>query len=109
MKYADMIREVADVLELPYGDRQGTAWKAVMTVFHTITHALQRGERVRVVGFGIFELRTKKAVHLDLSILHGLGVKHKRGDLITIQPKTYVHFKPTQPILRSLNNVTQAP
>jgi DNA-binding protein HU-beta len=57
MNKQDLIASVADASGLTKGD----ASKAVEGVFDAITHALKKGDEVRLVGFGTFSVSKRKA------------------------------------------------
>ena len=56
MKKADLINEVAKVVETKKG-----AQAAVDCVFSTIAEALKKGDAVTLVGFGTFKVAERKA------------------------------------------------
>ena len=55
MNKAELIEKVSDKVGITKKD----AAVAIETVFESITCALEKGERVRMVGFGTFETRQK--------------------------------------------------
>jgi len=57
MNKSELIAKVAEVTELSKKD----ATLAVDAVFNTISEALQRGDKVQLVGFGNFEVRERSA------------------------------------------------
>lgn len=57
MNKTDLVNAVAEKTELSKKD----AGKAVDAVFQTIMDSLSEGERVQIIGFGNFEVRTRKA------------------------------------------------
>jgi len=57
MNKTDLVNAVAEKTELSKKD----AGKAVDAVFQTIMDSLGEGERVQIIGFGNFEVRTRKA------------------------------------------------
>jgi len=57
MNRAELISEIAELTNQPKTE-VGTALSAIL---HTITHALSKGEKVTLVGFGTFERRNRQA------------------------------------------------
>lgn len=57
MNKTDLVNAVAEKTELSKKD----AGKAVDAVFQTIMDSLSQEERVQIIGFGNFEVRTRKA------------------------------------------------
>jgi len=57
MNKAELVSSVAEKAELTKKDSE----KAVNAVLETIGSALQRGDRVQLVGFGTFEIRERAA------------------------------------------------
>jgi DNA-binding protein HU-beta len=57
MNKSELIARVAEITELSKKD----ATKAVEAVFDAISEALQKGDKVQLVGFGNFEVRERSA------------------------------------------------
>ncbi|MGO4887134.1 HU family DNA-binding protein [Anaerobacillus sp. MEB173] len=57
MNKTDLINKVVETTGLPKKD----AAKAVETILETITSTLQKGDKVSLVGFGVFEVRERAA------------------------------------------------
>ena len=57
----------------------------VETVFETMKQALERGERIELRGFGVFNIRPRKT---------GIGRKPRTGQEVIIPPAKAVRFKP---------------
>ena len=57
MNKAELIASVAEKAELSRKDSE----KAVNAILETITAALEAGEKVQLVGFGIFDVKTREA------------------------------------------------
>ncbi len=53
--------ELAAAVAVKTGASKKDSEKAVNAVFETITEALVKGEKVQLVGFGSFEVKTKAA------------------------------------------------
>ena len=58
---------------------------AVETVFETMKNAMERGERIELRGFGVFNIRSRKT---------GIGRNPRTGEEVTIPPGKAVRFKP---------------
>lgn len=96
-------REVADVLELPYGHREGKAHDIVTCVLKVITDALLRGETVHVQGFGILSIWERKPVKRNASYFLAPRTKPYFSEVVVKPAKRYVHFQPAEPLIRSIN------
>jgi integration host factor subunit alpha len=86
-----------DLVERVYektGFSKKEASKAVMAFFELIKESLEKGEEVKLSGFGSFKVITKKAIKT---------LNPKTGAEIRISPKRTVIFKPSY-ILRQLIN-----
>jgi len=64
---------------------------AVETTLGVIKEALQRGEQVRIVGFGRFAVRQKQA---------RVGRNPRTGRVIPIAPRKVLTFKPSKEFCR---------
>tara|TARA_Y100000588_G_C14275358_1_gene934097 strand:- start:2597 stop:2863 length:267 start_codon:yes stop_codon:yes gene_type:complete len=58
---------------------------AVETVFETMKRAMERGDRIELRGFGVFNIRARKT---------GIGRNPRTGEEVTIPPGKAVRFKP---------------
>ncbi len=58
---------------------------AVETVVETMKRSLERGERIELRGFGVFNVRPRKT---------GIGRNPRTGQQVTIPPGKAVRFKP---------------
>jgi DNA-binding protein HU-beta len=58
---------------------------AVETVFETLKRAMERGERIELRGFGVFNIRPRKT---------GIGRNPRTGEEVLIPPGKAVRFKP---------------
>ena len=75
------------------GVRKSKAELAVETVFEAMKRALERGERIELRGFGVFNVRPRKT---------GIGRNPRTGEEVTIPPGKAVRFKPG----KELQNLT---
>lgn len=67
------------------GCSKATADRAVEMVFESVKGALSRGERVKFLGFGIFEIRPRKT---------GVGPNPRSGMVLSIPPGQSIRFRP---------------
>lgn len=58
---------------------------AVETVFNGMKHALAKGDRIELRGFGVFNVRPRKT---------GIGRNPRTGEEVSIPPGKAVRFKP---------------
>jgi integration host factor subunit alpha len=92
----------ADIIDLVHekiGFSRHEAAEVVETTLDVVKEALQKGERVQIVGFGSFIVRPKK---------ERVGRNPKTGEEIVIAPRKVLTFKPSK-ILRDLVNNGGAP
>lgn len=83
----------ADIVDRVYekiGFTRNQAAEAVDIVFDEIKAVLGQGDNVRIVGFGSFNLRDKKARSAR---------NPKTGEPITIEPRRVLTFKPSKQLL----------
>ncbi|WP_026342494.1 HU family DNA-binding protein [Paenibacillus fonticola] len=81
MNKSDLVNHVAESTELSKKD----ATKAVDAVFEAISEALQKGDKVQLVGFGNFEVRERSARK---------GRNPQTGEEIEIPASKIPAFKP---------------
>ena len=87
--------ELAEVLFDKYGISKQDAKVLVEDFFEEIRVALERGEQVKLSGFGNFELRTKN---------QRPGRNPKTGEEIPISARRVVTFKPGQKFKSRVEN-----
>jgi integration host factor subunit alpha len=89
----------ADIVETIYekvgGFSKKEAADIVETVFDSIKSTLERGEKIKISGFGNFVVRDKSA---------RTGRNPQTGDGITISARRVLTFKPSQVLKNSLNS-----
>ena len=85
---ADLVNRVADSSDVP----RAQAARAVDTILAAMKHALSRGKRIELRGFGVFQVRDRK---------RGVGRNPKTGVEVAIAPGKTVRFKPGK-VLRDL-------
>lgn len=76
--------DIADAVAQKAGLPKSKADNVVSLVFDTIQNSLQTGEKVSIVSFGTFEVRTSKG---------RMGRNPKTGETIYIPEKKSVKFK----------------
>ena len=64
-------------------------------ILSEIKHALKRGDRVELRGFGIFSTNTQKA---------RISRNPKTGEKVNTPEKKIIHFKMTKEMFKKLNN-----
>ena len=67
------------------GVSRSKAELAVETVFEAMKRALERGDRIELRGFGVFNVRPRKT---------GIGRNPRTGEEVNIPPGKAVRFKP---------------
>ena len=90
IKKSDIADQVADRIGVSRLD----ASTAVKAVFDVVRDALARGEEVRIVGFGAFGTRSRRA---------RTGRNPKTGESIEIRASTAPTFKPGKPLRDAVN------
>ena len=94
---------VGDLLELPRWKRYGKAYRIIGAIVTVMTNALKRGETIRIHGLGTFHIRHKAATrHLQYYYPY-LKKKGLFWEMKDVPAHDYVHFTPTKPIIRRLN------
>lgn len=78
---ADIIARVAEVTTIP----KVKAMEAVEAVFDAMKAAMQRGERIELRGFGVFQVKPRKK---------GIGRNPRTGREVRIPPGKTIRFKP---------------
>lgn len=87
----------ADIVERVYekiGFSKKEASELVEMVFDTVKDKLEAGEKVKISGFGKFEVREKKS---------RIGRNPQTGDRITISARRVLNFSPSQVLKAMLN------
>ena len=78
----------ADIINKVSGDAAITkvkAVEAVEAVFEAMKSAMQRGERIELRGFGVFQVKPRK---------RGIGRNPRTGREVRIPPGKTIRFKP---------------
>ncbi len=93
----------ADIIEAVYekvgGFSKKEAAEIVESVFGQIKDTLERGEKIKISGFGNFIVREKKA---------RIGRNPQTGEEITISARRVLTFKPSQVLKDVLNAQSRA-
>jgi len=80
MTKSDLIDVLCETQKIP----KGRAELLVQVIFESMEHALKRGERIEIRGFGSFELRSYKPYE---------GRNPRTGVRVSVQPKRLPFFK----------------
>ena len=87
----------ADIVSAVYekvGFSKKEAVRVVETIFDIVKEGLERGEKVKISGFGNFVVRGKRARR---------GRNPQTGDDIEISPRKILTFRPSQVLKNDLN------
>ena len=82
---ADIINKVAEEAKIT----KVKAVDAVEAVFEAMKTAMQRGERIELRGFGVFQVKPRK---------RGIGRNPRTGKEVRIPPGRTIRFKPGKEI-----------
>lgn len=91
MNKAQLIVRIADKSGLSRKDAE----KAVETMLETITEELDKGQKVRLVGFGTFEMRSRKSREAKVP---------QTGVVVQVPPCQVPAFKPSKLLKDSFRN-----
>lgn len=92
----------ADIIESVYekvGFSKKEAAEIVEMVFDTIKETLERGEKIKISGFGNFIVRDKKS---------RVGRNPQTGQEIEISARRVLTFRPSQVLKNALNEAAEA-
>ena len=92
----------ADIIESVYekvGFSKKEAAEVVEMVFDTIKETLERGEKIKISGFGNFIIRDKKS---------RVGRNPQTGEEIEISARRVLTFRPSQVLKNALNTAAAA-
>lgn len=70
--------------------------KIVSVIFEEISHALEKGKRVELRGFGAFSVKKRK---------ERVGIDPRDGRSIRVDTRHVPFFRPGKPLLHNLNNL----
>ena len=69
--------------------------KIVAVIFEEISHALEKGKRVELRGFGAFSVKKRRA---------RIGIDPRDGRSIHVDSRDVPAFRPGKPLLQHLNS-----
>lgn len=90
MRKADIANEIYEQIGLSKKE----AAEIIETILETLKRVLQKGETVKIAGFGNFVVRSKRARK---------GRNPKTGEEIGITPRKVVTFRPSQVFKKFVN------
>lgn len=93
----------ADIIETVYAKVKLTKKESaeiVELVLESLKNSLERGEKVKISGFGNFSVRTKKS---------RIGRNPQTGQEIAIAARRVLTFRPSQVLKNALNAPTDTP
>ena len=85
----DIVNEVSRVADVT----KVKAELAVDAVFEAMRHSMQRGERIELRGFGVFQVKPRK---------RGIGRNPRTGEKIQIKASKTVGFKASRDLKKSM-------
>ena len=92
MTKADIVEKIYSATDLTKKD----ATEIVESVFALVKSTLETGEKIKISGFGIFEVKEKVARR---------GRNPQTGGTIEISARRVLTFKPSQILKKSLNEI----
>jgi integration host factor subunit alpha len=92
MTKADVVEKIYSATDLTKKD----ATEIVESVFALVKSTLETGEKIKISGFGIFEVKEKAARR---------GRNPQTGGTIEISARRVLTFKPSQILKKSLNGI----
>lgn len=92
MTKADIVEKIYSATDLTKKD----ATEIVESVFALVKSTLETGEKIKISGFGIFEVKGKAARR---------GRNPQTGGTIEISARRVLTFKPSQILKKSLNEI----
>lgn len=96
MTRSDLVEELANRFKQL---TQRDAEQAVKTILDALSHALSRGHRVEIRGFGSFSVNRRPP---------RLGRNPRSGESVAIPEKRVPHFKPGKGLRESVDNSSAA-
>lgn len=94
MTKADLVDEVAGKVDLTKKEAE----EIVNSVFDSIVHSLQSGEKIELRGFGSFRIRSRKP---------RIGRNPKTGEKVEVPPKKIPYFKPGKELKDLINTPSE--
>lgn len=91
--------DLVEILHREVGFSKKEAAELVEMIFDTMKATLEKGEKVKISGFGNFEVRDKRA---------RVGRNPQTGKVIEISARRVLTFKPSQVLKAALNTDAQS-
>ena len=91
--------DLVEVIHTKVGFSKKEAAEVVEMVFDTIKETLERGEKIKISGFGNFIVREKKS---------RVGRNPQTGEEIEISARRVLTFRPSQVLKNALNLAAEA-
>jgi integration host factor subunit beta len=95
LRRTDLIDKVSELVQIPHKE----ATVIVELILDSIVHALGRGEKVEIRGFGSFRTRQRKG---------RIGRNPKTGARVEVPPKTIPHFKASKELRELVQRMASA-
>ena len=92
--------DLVEVVHTKIGFSKRESADVVEMVFNTMKDTLETGEKIKISGFGNFEVRDKRA---------RIGRNPRTGEAIEISARRVLTFKPSQVLKSALNDTPAAP
>ena len=86
--------DLVDIVHETVGFSKKDSAELVEKLFELIKATLEQGEKIKISGFGNFEVRSKRS---------RLGRNPRTGDAIEISARRVLTFKPSQILKNALN------
>jgi integration host factor subunit alpha len=86
--------DLVDAVHFDVGFAKKEAAEVVELIFDTLKETLERGEKIKISGFGNFEVRGKRS---------RVGRNPQTGAVIEITARRVLTFKPSQVLKSALN------
>ena len=86
--------DLVEVIHTKVGFSKKEAAEVVEMVFDTIKETLENGEKIKISGFGNFEVRGKRS---------RVGRNPQTGEVIAISARRVLTFKPSQVLKNAVN------
>lgn len=94
---------VAEILDLPYGNKRGLATKIVRAMQAAMVKALREDGELLIKGLGRWQMKTRAKRRTHVYYGNGGNLKFKVPGTVVLKPvpaKRYVHFKAEKSLRR---------
>lgn len=88
--------DIVERIHLKIGLNMKESAEMFETVFSLMKHTLESGEKIKIAGFGNFEVKQKK---------DRIGRNPQTGESMTIVARSVLTFKPSAVLKQSINNL----